>query len=190
MLWPAATLDAVDAAIHDARNGERAVLAVEGDAGLGKSTLLHAAVEKLNGFPVLRAFGEQDARDDRFQLLYEWDALPVGAAVPQHTLQAVRLLAQVVDRLEQTGPVALVLDDVQWIDPESVDALTDQPRVGLHRPGPGRLPPRRGFPRGAARPPAAAAARRPGRAGPRVPVRDRLHPPHRRRDLVPLITKP
>ena len=69
MLWPAATLDAVDAAIHDARHGVRAVLAVEGAAGFGKSTLLQAAVEKLDGFQVLRAFGEQDAQDDRFQLL-------------------------------------------------------------------------------------------------------------------------
>ena len=69
MLWPAATLDAVDAAIHDARNGECAVLAVEGAAGFGKSALLQAAVEKLDGFQVLRAFGEQDAQDDRFQLL-------------------------------------------------------------------------------------------------------------------------
>src|SRR5690349_18418532 len=124
VFWPAATLDAMDAAIHAARSGERALLGVEGDAGFGKSTLLQAAVAKLNGFQVLRAFGEQDARDERYQLLHEWDALPAGAPIPQHTLQAVRLLAQVVDRLEQTGPVALVLDDLQWIDPESVDALT------------------------------------------------------------------
>jgi hypothetical protein len=45
------------------------------------------------------------------------------------------------------------------------------------------------FPRGAGHPSAAAAARRLGCTDPRVPARDRLHPPDRRRALVPLIHK-
>ena len=45
------------------------------------------------------------------------------------------------------------------------------------------------FPRGVGHPSAAAAARRLGCTDPRVPTRDRLHPPDRRRALVPLIHK-
>jgi hypothetical protein len=53
----------------------------------------------------------------------------------------------------------------------------------------GACHPRRGLPRGAGHPSAAAAARRLGCTDPRVPAGDRLHPPDRRRALVPLIQK-
>ena len=120
MRWPAPTIDALDGAAAAARAGTPVVLAIEGRAGFGKSTLLRAAVARLDGFHTLRAYGEQSAQDERFQVLQEWH----GQSTPRHTLQATRLLGQVVDQRQLTGPVALVVDDLQWIDPESVDTLT------------------------------------------------------------------
>jgi DNA-binding CsgD family transcriptional regulator len=122
--WSAPTLAALDTATAAARSGGPTVLAIEGEAGFGKTTLLREAVSRLDGFTTLRAFGEEGAQDDRFQVLQEWDALPEGAGAPRHILQAARQLAQVVDRRQRTGPVALVVDDLQWIDAESVDAIT------------------------------------------------------------------
>lgn len=124
MRWSDATLNVLDDAAASARDGKPAVVSIEGEPGFGKSTLLREAVSRLDDFHVLRAFGEESAQDDDLQLLREWDALPDGAPVPRHTLQAMRLLAQVVDRLQLTGPVALVIDDLQWIDTASVAAVT------------------------------------------------------------------
>ena len=123
MQWPASTMATLDGAAAAARAGTPTVLAIEGRAGFGKSTLLRAAVPRLEGFHTLRAYGEESAQDDRFQLLQEWHR-EAGPVHPRHTMQATRLLAQVVDRRQLTGPVALVVDDLQWVDPESVDMLT------------------------------------------------------------------
>jgi AAA ATPase domain len=123
MRWPDDALALIDGAAAAARAGEPTVVSLEGEAGDGKSTLLRELVRRLGGFHVLRAAGEESTQDERLQLLREWDAVPEGAAVPQHTLQAARMLGDIVDRLQLTGPVALAVDDLQWIDPDSADAL-------------------------------------------------------------------
>src|SRR5215472_13618800 len=123
MRWPDGALALIDGAIAAARGGEPAVVSLEGEAGYGKSALLREFVRRLGGFHVLRAGGEESAQDERLQLLREWGAVPEGAAAPRHTLQAARMLGDIVDRRQLTGPVALAVDDLQWIDPDSVDAL-------------------------------------------------------------------
>jgi DNA-binding CsgD family transcriptional regulator len=123
MRWPDGALALIDGAIAAARGGEPAVVSLEGEAGYGKSALLRELVRRLGGFHVLRAGGEESAQDERPPLLREWDAVPEGAATPRHTLQAARVLGDLVDRLQLTGPVALAVDDLQWIDPDSVEAL-------------------------------------------------------------------
>ena len=123
MRWPENALALIDGAIAAARAGEPVVVSLEGEAGYGKSALLREVTLRLDGFHLLHAAGEESAQDDRLQLLREWDAVPEGAALPQHTLQAARLLADIVDRRQLTGPVALLVDDLQWIDPDSADAL-------------------------------------------------------------------
>ena len=123
MRWPDDTLARIDGAAAAARAGEPTVVSIEGEAGYGKSALLRELARRLDGFHVLRAVGEESAQDERLQLLWEWDAVPEGAAAPQHTLQAAHMLGDIVDRLQLTGPVALAADDLQWIDPDSADAL-------------------------------------------------------------------
>ena len=123
MRWPGNTVSVLDAAIASARAGEPTVVAIEGAAGMGKSALLRECVAGLDGFHVLRGFGEESRQNEPLQLLREWSAIPDGTAPPQHTLQAARLLAQVIDRWQLIGPVAIVIDDLQWVDRESTDAL-------------------------------------------------------------------
>lgn len=119
MRWPSPIIETVERAVAGAREGTPRVVAIEGEAGFGKTALIREVLGRLDGFRVLRAFGEESSRDERHQVLREWDLLPDPA--PRHTLQAMRLLGGLVDGSE--GPVALVLDDLHWIDPESVDAL-------------------------------------------------------------------
>ncbi len=123
MRWPGDSLALIDGAVAAARAGGPAVVSLEGEAGYGKSALLRELIGRLDGFHVLRAGGEESAQDDRLLLLREWEAVPEDAALPQHTLQASRMLGTVVDRLQLTGPVALVVDDLHWIDPDSAGAL-------------------------------------------------------------------
>lgn len=123
MRWPGDALTLIDGAVAAARAGEPTVVSIEGEAGYGKSALLRELARRLDGFHVLRAVGEESAQDESLQLLRDWDAVPGDAAAPRHTLQAARLLDDVIDGLQLTGPVALVVDDLQWIDPDSGDAL-------------------------------------------------------------------
>lgn len=123
MRWPPDVMAVVDDSIAAARGGVPTVLAVEGGPGFGKSTLLSAVTASLDGFHVLRAYGEDGTQDETLQLLDLWEAIPDDAPRPGHAMQAWRRLADRVDRLQLTGPVALVVDDLHWIDPDSVAAL-------------------------------------------------------------------
>ncbi|NMO03269.1 hypothetical protein HH308_18810 [Gordonia sp. TBRC 11910] len=122
MYWSPGVTSTVDDAVAAARDGTPTVLTVEGVAGYGKSTLLSFVVGRLAGFHVRRAFGEESSQTVSWQLLDEWAAVPDDAA-PTHLVQGYRRLADLVDRLALTGPVALVIDDAQWIDPESMSSV-------------------------------------------------------------------
>jgi DNA-binding CsgD family transcriptional regulator len=143
MRWPDVALSTIDAAIAAAKAGEPTVLTIEGDAGMGKSSLLRDLVARLDGFHLLRAGGEESAQDEPLRVLQEWDALPPLGGTGVHSLQAARYLGDVIDRLQLTGPVALIVDDLQWVDPESVEAFATLMRraagdrllvVAAHRP--------------------------------------------------------
>ena len=119
MRWPEPSLATFDEATSRAQAGVPAVVGLEGRAGFGKSTFLREAASRLSGFQVLRAYGERDAQDDRFQLVSTWSDAPP----PHNAMHAMRQLTAVLSQQQLTGPVALLIDDLQWIDPDSVEML-------------------------------------------------------------------
>ena len=130
--------------LHDARSGRSGVVAVIGEPGMGKSTLLGRAVERARGMRVLRAQGVQSEAHIPFAgladllrpALYLLDRLPgpqtealqgALALVPARAQDRFAIgsatLSLLVAYAEQ-GPVMVVVDDSQWIDGSSADGLS------------------------------------------------------------------
>jgi DNA-binding CsgD family transcriptional regulator len=136
-------------ALGEARAGRGQVVLVEGVAGLGKTSLLRAALDAAaeEGFTCLRARASELEREfaygcvrqllepsiahdpDRDRLFAGAAALakplfaPTGAAVPTPALDGafsmLHGLYWLVDNLTAEVPVVLAVDDLQWADIES-----------------------------------------------------------------------
>ena len=128
--------------------GARALL-IEGDAGIGKTALLHEAVRtaRASSVRILTArTGEAEAQmafatiGDLFTPTLD-DTLPLLAPVQRRALEIALLLREpdgpppdprllgvalvsVVRALAEEGPLLLALDDVQWVDASSAEILT------------------------------------------------------------------
>jgi DNA-binding CsgD family transcriptional regulator len=129
--------------LADARAGGSGVLAIVGEAGIGKSALLGYAEEQAEGMTVLRARGVQSEAHIPFAGLFEllrpalpWiDQIPGPQAAALESALALRP-AQPQDRFTvgaatlsllagyaDAAPVAVLIDDAQWLDGSSADAL-------------------------------------------------------------------
>jgi DNA-binding CsgD family transcriptional regulator len=130
--------------LEDARTGVSGVLAIVGDAGIGKSALLAYAEENAAGMNVLRARGVQSEAHIPFAGLFELlrPALPWISQVPDpqatalESALALRPAASAPGRFAvgaatlsllaacaEKAPVAVLVDDAQWLDGSSADAL-------------------------------------------------------------------
>jgi DNA-binding CsgD family transcriptional regulator len=143
-------LAALDAACDGAQRGEGAVLVVAGEAGVGKSALLRAAAERAetHGLAVLRARGGELERDfafgvarQLFEPAVDEAALSGSATAARHALGRGPGDNAPADRGERSGfelvhglywltanlagrrPLALIVDDAQWADAESLRFL-------------------------------------------------------------------
>ena len=154
--------DRLRAALEAAARGDPQLLVVHGEAGVGKTALLRGLVDSARDqhFHVLWGtclrFGSEVSSYLPFlQALSTWlqsSAIPtrervVGAArnvgdlLPALAQQVGgvdpgRVLLQLsltVDRIAEDGPTLLVLDDVHWADPSSLDVLSYT--VAGFRPG-------------------------------------------------------
>lgn len=134
---------AIDQALLAARGGESTTLMIRGDPGMGKTALLAYAEERSAGTSVLRAGGIEGESDLAFAGLHallrpivaKLDELPetqagalggaLGLAESRGTdrflvsAATLSLLAAAADE----RPVVCLIDDAQWLDPESADAL-------------------------------------------------------------------
>jgi AAA ATPase domain len=134
---------AIDAVLHQALEGRGGALVVRGEAGIGKTALLDHAAGQANGFLILREAGVDTESDLAFAGLYglvrpvidKLGELPEvqraalsGALGLAPSSQADRLLvsAAVLGLLAAAAedqPVLCVIDDAQWLDRPSADAL-------------------------------------------------------------------
>lgn len=134
----------VDALLAAARRGRSGVLVLRGEPGIGKSALLEYAAERAEGFRVIRATGVEYEADLPFaglQLLLSpaLERLPVLPAPQRRALEAAFGLAEggglterllsalgtlgLLAELAAETPLLCLVDDAQWLDRSSADAL-------------------------------------------------------------------
>jgi len=114
--------------------GQPWLVAIEGDPGLGKTALARRCLAQAAGLKVLSARGDQAEADLDFgvvdQLLRAAGgagpaaALTGGAGSATSSFAVGARLLEVVGEQQVTGPMAIVVDDLQWADRKSVEALT------------------------------------------------------------------
>jgi len=159
--------EAIAATLEAARSTQAGLLLV-GEAGIGKSQLAaHAAAEATRlGFRVLAAAGGELEREMPYIVLADLlrrhaDAVTAALPAPRaRALDAVLLrvdqrerlepravaiaVLDAIDRLGRDGPLAIILDDLHWVDPASAGALGFALRriaapgaalIGTQRPG-------------------------------------------------------
>ncbi len=134
----------IDEVLDAARERRSGALVLRGEAGIGKTALLDAAVDRATDTRVLRALGVESEVEIAFSGLHELlrPAFPLLDAVPD--AQAVALRAALALGADETGerlavfggvlsllataaeeqPVLCVIDDAHWLDDASAAALT------------------------------------------------------------------
>jgi DNA-binding CsgD family transcriptional regulator len=136
-------LERIATLLDGARSGTSGVLAVVGEAGIGKSSLLQWAAEQAEGMQVLRARGVQSEAHIPFGGLFELlrPALDVLGQLPEPQAEALESAlalrpGRAHDRFAvgaatlgllaahaESAPVLVLVDDAQWLDGSSADAM-------------------------------------------------------------------
>ncbi|GGN99512.1 helix-turn-helix transcriptional regulator [Microbispora bryophytorum] len=148
MLWGRATDHAlIDGLLDRARAGRSGVLVVGGDPGIGKTSLLAYAAECAQDMRVLRGVGIETEAEIPFASLHlllghgldRLDALPepqaaalrgaFGLAPVTNRLLVGLAVLSLLAELAEGGPLLCLIDDAQWLDQESAQAL----RFAAHR---------------------------------------------------------
>jgi hypothetical protein len=133
----------IGALLDAARDGQSAVLVISGEPGVGKTTLLDHAVESAAGLRVTRVVGVESEMELAFAALQQLlspmldlvDRLPapqrdaLGVAfglragpVPDRFLVGLAALSLLSESAAER-PMLCVVDDVQWLDRASAQAL-------------------------------------------------------------------
>src|SRR5689334_2562754 len=134
---------ALDRLVERIRLGESSVLVLRGEAGIGKSALLDYVAGHAPGCRVARAAGVQAEMELAYAGLHQLsapmlqavgarpapqrDALQVafglhGAGAPDRFLVALATLSLLAEAAE-AGPLVCLIDDAQWLDRASAQAV-------------------------------------------------------------------
>jgi ATP/maltotriose-dependent transcriptional regulator MalT len=110
------------------------LVAIEGDPGVGKTVLARRCLSGTTGLRVLSARADQTETDLDFGIVdqlfraaggvFPTAVLAGGAGSHASSFAVGARLLEVVGERAATGPVAIVIDDLQWADRRSVEALT------------------------------------------------------------------
>jgi DNA-binding CsgD family transcriptional regulator len=133
----------LDGLLAGARGGHSGVLVLRGEAGFGKTALLEHAIESASDLTVLRAVGVESEVELAFAALHQLcapvldgldrlpgpqrDALAItfglnAGPVPDRFLVALATL-NLLSEAAQERPMLCVIDDAQWLDRASAQAL-------------------------------------------------------------------
>jgi DNA-binding CsgD family transcriptional regulator len=116
------------------KTGQPWLVTVEGDPGMGKTSLVRRCLAQAQDLKVLSARADQAEADLDFgivdQLLRAAGSVMQPALLAGETASSVssfsvgaRLL-EVIGEQQGAGPLAIVVDDLQWADRRSVEAMT------------------------------------------------------------------
>jgi DNA-binding CsgD family transcriptional regulator len=133
----------IDRALADARSGASRIVVVRGEPGIGKSALLAYASEHALDMRLLSARGVESEAEIPFSGLFDLlrPALPCLEHIPAQQAAALRsafdmgppvrtsrfvmgaACLSLLAAYAESGAVLVLVDDVQWIDASSADAL-------------------------------------------------------------------
>ena len=135
--------EVLDRRLQRVRVGESSVLVVRGEAGVGKTALLEYVAERALGCRIVRVAGVESEMELAFAGLHQLcapmldgldglpgpqrDALRVAfglqdGAAPNSFLVALAALSLLAEAAE-VGPLVCLVDDAQWLDRASAQAL-------------------------------------------------------------------
>jgi DNA-binding CsgD family transcriptional regulator len=134
---------ALDRLLDAVRAGQSGALVVRGEPGVGKSALLEYAVEQAAGWRVVRARGVESEMELAFAALHQLcaglldlrDALPepqgdalavafgLKSGTPPDRLFVGLAVLGLLSEAAAERPLACLVDDAQWLDRESAQAL-------------------------------------------------------------------
>jgi DNA-binding CsgD family transcriptional regulator len=144
----------LDRLLERARAGQSGVLVLRGEAGVGKTALLERAIESASDLRVLRAVGVEAEMELPFAALHQLcgplldrlDGLPdpqrdalattfglSAGAVPDRFFVGLAVLGLLSEAAEDR-PLLCVIDDAQWLDRASAQALAFVSRRLLAEP--------------------------------------------------------
>jgi hypothetical protein len=120
--------------VSRAEAGQPWLVAIEGDPGMGKTSLVRRCLTSTPGLRVLSARASQAEADLDFGVVDQLlraaggagePVLPAGGTdSPASSFAVGARLLEVLGEQQATEAVAIVVDDLQWADRKSVEALT------------------------------------------------------------------
>lgn len=118
----AAELDLLGEILQQVRAGTPRLVFVDGSAGVGKTTLVRRFLSVQSDLSVLAASGDDSEAELPYGMLSQLTEEPCPA--DRDTITAGIGLLERLGRLQDKGPIAVVLDDIQTADVSSLQAVT------------------------------------------------------------------